>query len=193
MSRFPAFLDTCVLFGASLNDTVLRIAEQGAFRPHWSAEVLEELRRNLLALPTVSDRGANRRLQAMQDAFPEASVDGYGPLVSSMTCHPKDRHVLAAAVYSGCQVLVTFNTSDFPESCVADHSVAVVHPDAFLLDQLDLYPGAVGRALLRQVREAARPHLTLDLLMGQLARSGVPRFAAEVLRHELASIGELDD
>ena len=31
---FPAFLDTNVLYGATLCDTMLRIAEQGAFRPH---------------------------------------------------------------------------------------------------------------------------------------------------------------
>jgi len=33
--------------------------------------------------------------------------------VDSMTCHDKDRHVLAAAVKGRCEVLVTFNVSDF--------------------------------------------------------------------------------
>jgi hypothetical protein len=37
---FPAFLDTCVLFSPTLTDTLLRIAEEGAFRPRWSSEVL---------------------------------------------------------------------------------------------------------------------------------------------------------
>ena len=30
---FPAFLDTCTLFGAYLCDTLLRLAEAEAFRP----------------------------------------------------------------------------------------------------------------------------------------------------------------
>lgn len=41
--RFPA---TNVLFGAVLADTLLRIAEAGAYRPHWSPDVLAELSRN---------------------------------------------------------------------------------------------------------------------------------------------------
>jgi hypothetical protein len=35
---FPAFLDTCTLFGAYLCDTLLRLAEAEAFRPLWSAD-----------------------------------------------------------------------------------------------------------------------------------------------------------
>ncbi len=45
---FPVFLDTCAIHGATMADTLLRIAEQGAFSPHWSADVLEELGRNLV-------------------------------------------------------------------------------------------------------------------------------------------------
>ncbi|HEY1133265.1 MAG TPA: hypothetical protein VGE77_01695 [Nocardioides sp.] len=40
---FPAFLDTCVLFGQTLNDVLLRIADEDAFSPMWSAEVLGEI------------------------------------------------------------------------------------------------------------------------------------------------------
>lgn len=45
---FPAFLDTCVLYSATLRDTLLRIAEERAFRPQWSADVLAELRSVLI-------------------------------------------------------------------------------------------------------------------------------------------------
>lgn len=36
MATFPAFLDTCTLFGAYLCDTLLRLAEAGTFCPQWS-------------------------------------------------------------------------------------------------------------------------------------------------------------
>lgn len=43
-----AFLDTCVLLKSYLCDTLLSVAEAGAFRPLWSDHVLEERRRNLI-------------------------------------------------------------------------------------------------------------------------------------------------
>jgi hypothetical protein len=113
-----------------------------------------------------------------------AEVNSYESIIDSMTCHPKDRHVLAAAVRGGAQVLVTFNLDDFPDTASAPHDIAVVSPDSFLLDQLDLYPAKVGRALVLQMTEARRPPLTMGELLGRLGRAGVPAFAEEARRHE---------
>lgn len=181
---FPAFLDTNVLYSATLVDTILRIAEQGAFRPHWSAGVLAELTEVLVREAGISHERALRRIAHMQRAFPTAETIGYESLIESMMCDPKDRHVLAAAVHAGCEVLVTFNVKDFPSDS-ADHlGVCIVRPDAFLLDQLDLYPAMVGRALVAQLTAAKRPPLTMAQLLGRLDRAGVPAFAEEARRHE---------
>ena len=82
--------------------------------------------------------------------------------------------------------MVTFNVKDFPAAAVEPHEIAVVHPDAFLLDQLDPYPGRVGRALIGQLTAARRPPLTMGQLLGRLARARVPDFADEARRHEFA-------
>ncbi|MFZ5871996.1 MAG: PIN domain-containing protein [Actinomycetota bacterium] len=182
---FPAFLDTCVLFSPTLTDTLLRIAEEDAFRPHWSAEVLEELRRVLVREGMPEERAA-KRIASMESAFGEATVAGYAPLVEAMTCDLKDRHVLAAAVHARCEVLVTFNVRDFPPESTVAHQIAVVTPDAFLLDQLDLHPAKVGRALVGQVTAAKRPRLTMGQLLSRLARAGVEGFAEEARRHQFA-------
>jgi len=34
MAMFPAFLDTCTLYGAYLCDSLLRLAEAGTYRPN---------------------------------------------------------------------------------------------------------------------------------------------------------------
>lgn len=136
--RFPVFLDTNVLYPVSLADTLLRLAEVDVIRPHWSADVMEELVRNLAH--RISEDKASKRGKAMATAFPEAMVTGYENLIGGMTNEPKDRHVLAAAVHSDCEVIVTFNTSDFPPDSLSPHSLVAVRPDEFLLDQLDLYP-----------------------------------------------------
>ncbi len=36
MAMFPAFLDTCTLYGAYLCDSLLRLAEAGTYPPPWS-------------------------------------------------------------------------------------------------------------------------------------------------------------
>jgi len=77
---FPAFLDTCVLYPAYLCDTMLRLAEAAAYRPLWSAEVLDELRRNVIARNVPAER-ADRRLANMTRSFPDALVTGYESLV----------------------------------------------------------------------------------------------------------------
>jgi len=179
---FPVFLDTCVLYPGTLCDLILRIAEMGAFRPHWSQDVLDELLRNLAKLESVGEEGARRRVGAMTTAFPEASITGHERLTPGMGCDPKDRHVLAAAVHSDCQLIVTFNLRDFPVASLAPHHMDVVSPDDFLLDQLDLYPRAVVKALRQQSSDSRRPQLTPVALMAAIQRSGCPKFAAEVLR-----------
>jgi hypothetical protein len=50
----------------------------------------------------------------MRKFFPQALVYGYQPLISQMDNHPKDRHVLAAALACKSDYLVTFNLRDFP-------------------------------------------------------------------------------
>lgn len=106
-------LDTCVLLKSYLCDTLLSVAEVGAFRPLWSDHVLEELRRNLVKAGA-KPAAVEHRLGQMATYFPDARVTGYEQLIGSMTNHPKDRHVLAAAVAGRADTLVTENLKDFP-------------------------------------------------------------------------------
>lgn len=115
--RFPVFLDTNVLYPTSLADTPLRLAESDGIRPCWSVDVMIELERNLAR--RVTPEKASRRCRTTKAAFPEAMVSGYEGIVGGMGNDPKDRHVLAAAVHSDCEVIVTFNTKDFPRVALA--------------------------------------------------------------------------
>ena len=180
--RFPVFLDTCALYPALVADVLLRVAEAGAYTPHWSPQVLAELRPNLAKIDTVGDAGAGARLDAMSSAFPRAAVTRYEGLIEAMTCSPEDRHVLAAAVYAKCQVLVTYNVPDFPAASASPHGVTVLTPDQFLLDQLDLHPVWVVRSLREMSHASRKPPLSPSALLDSLARSGLAGFTAEVIR-----------
>ena len=89
---------------------------------------------------------------------------------------------MAAAVHSDCQVVVTYNLKDFPTLVMTRHQLEAVHPDTFLLDQLDLYPEAVAHALLRQSADSARPRLTPLQLMASFEKLELKDFAAELRR-----------
>ncbi|QHC57644.1 PIN domain-containing protein [Rathayibacter sp. VKM Ac-2760] len=177
--RFPAFFDTNVLYGALLNDFVLELADRGLFRPLWSKDVLFELAKNLVKNgedPVLVEK----RVGTMERCFADAMVTGYDDLVPTMTNDEKDRHVLAAAVRGGAEVLVTFNTKDFPPGSVEPFDLEILHPDVFLLDQLDLYRAPTLRALVELVEGYDSPAMTVDDFLLALARAGVPQFVAAV-------------
>jgi len=54
-----------------------------------------------------------------------------------------NRHVLAAAIQSGAQAIITFNLKDFPKETLSLYGIETIHPDAFIEYQLDLHQGAV--------------------------------------------------
>lgn len=172
---FPAFFDTNVLYGALLNDFILELADRGLFRPLWSKDVLFELAKNLVK--NGEDQAlVEKRIGTMEHYFADAMVTGYDDLVRTMTNDEKDRHVLAAAVRGGAEVLVTFNTKHFPAEAVEPFDLEVVHPDDFLLDQLDLYHAPTLCALVELVEGYDSPAITVDDLLLALTRAGVPTF-----------------
>jgi predicted nucleic acid-binding protein len=178
---FSVVLDTCVLYPAHLRDTLLRLAERGLYRALWSADIVDELRRNLIddGFPSTS---VDHLLAEMRAAFPDAEVSGYPSLVDGLTCDPKDRHVLAAAVRADAAAIVTFNVRDFPASSVEAFEIEVIDPDTFLLHQLDLAPSAVTEELTRQAAANRRQPKTLPSLLDALTRAGAPSFADELRR-----------
>lgn len=176
---FSVVLDTCVLYPAHLRDTLLRLAERGLYRPLWSADIVEELRRNLLEDGFHPD-SVGGLIAEMSNAFPDAEVGGYRSLIDGLTCDPKDRHVLAAAVRADAAAIITFNLSDFPASSVQPFEIEVIDPDTFLLDELDLAPGPVIDELHNQATANRRSPRTLPELLDALARAGAPGFASQV-------------
>ena len=74
-------------------------------------------------------------------------------------------------------MLVSSKLRHFPAHSWNELDLNVLSPDEFLLDQLDLYPDLVARALSGQVRDAAKPKLTLEELLRRLRNAGAPSFA----------------
>lgn len=184
MPRYTALLDACVLVPIALVDTLLRIAKRELYRPLWSDRILGEAADALLEIhPEIPPDMVAKRFAAMNDTFEDACVQGWEALEPTVTLpDADDRHVVAAAMRGRADAIVTANVRDFPEDVLAPLGIAVVDPDDFLLDQLDLAPRIVLDALREQAAHTRNPALTPTDLLARLARAGVPAFADEAGR-----------
>ncbi|MFP4599304.1 MAG: PIN domain-containing protein [Persicimonas sp.] len=173
---FRVVLDANVVFPFSLRDTLLRAAAAGYFQVYWSGDILDETTRNLIKTGTISEQQAVHLVEAMTAAFPEAMVEDYEPLIDVMPNDEKDRHVAAAAVTAGAQVIVTNNLKDFR---VLPEGVEAQSPDEFLVDLFDLDSQGVVTLLRKQARALKKPPKTCEELMDGLAKT-VPSFVKAV-------------
>lgn len=181
---YAAVLDACVMVPVSLCDILLRLAEERMFRPVWSKRILEEASVAIKAVhPDIPEGLIDRRIQFMGKGFPGACVGGIESIEVALELPDEDdRHVLAAAIRSRADAIVTANIKDFPAEITANFDVEVIHPDDFLMSQLDMRSRTVLDTLLAQANAAKNPRLSLDDVLNSLARAGAPRFVDEVRR-----------
>jgi hypothetical protein len=107
---------------------------------------------------------ADYRIECMRSAFPEALVVGYEPLIGFMKNQEKDRHVLAAAIWSKADAIVTANGKDFPRQCLDEFKIERMSPDRFLINQWHLDSESVARKIEDQAsssKKAMPDHLKL--------------------------------
>lgn len=176
---FPVLLDTCALFGPLLRDVLLEAGWNGMYRPHWSNGILAELERNLRRKGW-DERRINHLGEALRNSFPEAMVDVPLGFEQCLTCDPKDRHVLAAAIVGGCKVIVTQNTKDFPKSSTEPFGIRAVRPGTFLLDLYHLDRPQMVDCLRRiESRNTRYPQTIEEILHCKGLATQAPVFARE--------------
>jgi predicted nucleic acid-binding protein len=165
-------------------DALLRIAERGLYRPLWSARIIAETIDAIKEVhPTIPPGRIQQRFAEIDTAFADACVEWLPSLKEAVTLpDPDDRHVVAAAVHGMADAIVTANVRDYPLDVLEPLNITVIHPDAFLLDQLDLAPRIVLDVLRTQASQYRRSMLTPIDLIALLARAGVSAFADEAGR-----------
>lgn len=85
--------------------------------------------------------------------------------------------MLAAAVRSNAALLVTFNLGDFPQESTEPCRTEVVHPDVFLMGQLDLSPRETVSAVEQILVDYKNPPVDVSGYLFRLSKSGLPRLA----------------
>jgi predicted nucleic acid-binding protein len=188
MHHSVAFLDANVLYPAGLRSFLIYLALIGLFQPKWSKDVHEEWISNLLInRPDLTRRQLERTRRLMDKHTPGAVVKGYASLIPGLTLpDPNDRHVLAAAIRAGANIIVTKNLRDFPLPNVQRFNIEPLHPDVFILHLIELAPGQVHDAAEAHRKSLKNPPLTVANYLSMLEIQGIPRTAA-ALRFLLTS------
>lgn len=179
---FVVVYDACVLYPAPLRDLLLRVARTGLVRARWSDAILDECFRSILEnRPELKPEALDRTRALMKLAVPDCIVDGYEDLVGGLALpDPDDRHVLAAAIRAGAQIIVTFNLKDFPEEALAAYGIETKHPDEFVIDQIDLAPGAVVNVVVEQSQTLKNPPRSVAELLDTLRDCGLIQSVAKL-------------
>lgn len=193
-NRFTALIDACALFGALKRNLLLSLADADLYRVRWTARILEEVERNLAAhLAKKGDESARQKAerarQAIEHAFPDASVSGHEGLVDCIRGmpDPNDRHVVAAALKTRASVIVTDNKADFPSDVLGPFDLEVKSTDEFIADTIDLDQGRAVAAV-RQMRERFhKPEMSADALLLLMEARGLT-LSVDMLRGHVASL-----
>lgn len=140
------------------------IAVHRRYVPLWTDAILHEVIRNVARLhPAHGTEGASRRVGFMKHALPDAMVTDWEHLEQEMTNDPKDRHVLAAAVEAGAEVIVTNNVSDCPDSACHRYGISVMSADAFLCEIWSTEP-ELAKTMIEEQAASLRSHNFESLL-----------------------------
>ena len=187
MRTTVAFLDASVLYPAPLRDLLLELATSDLYRAKWSDAVHDEWIRALLRRR--SDIAAARldRTRRLMDAHVrDALVSGFEELVPAIQLpDPDDRHVVAAAIRSDSDIILTANLKDFPASAIVPHGLTAEHPDGFLARLCSESPNRFLDALARVRARLRNPPISPEDHLAALRRTGLDATVTEIHSHTL--------
>ncbi len=182
MSRFTAIYDACVLYPAPLRDFLMHLALTDLFRAKWTDLIHDEWIRNVLKKrPDITAAQLARTRELMDLHVRDCMVTGYEELEAAIALPDEDdRHVVAAAIRSQCDVIVTFNLKDFPPEVIGQYGIEAQHPDEFIRQLFDLDETAVCAAAKNQRASLKRPPCEVDRFLEILEHQGLLQTVCEL-------------
>lgn len=175
--RFICVLDTNVIYPIEIRDILLWFAHHDLYTPKWSQHIFDEWE-NVMRKKGLSETEISKRTQTVQKAFPDALVENYESLIQGLTLpDAKDRHVLAAAIKTNGNIIVTNNLKHFPEDYLSSFGLMARTADDFVTDLIDLNPQKAVKAFLEMVSHKRNPPLTELQVLDRLRARGLKQSA----------------
>ncbi|MBI1183774.1 PIN domain-containing protein [bacterium] len=171
--RFTCVLDTNVIYPIEIRDLLFWLAWYDLYTPKWSEHIFDEWI-VVMKRKGIDHKEAIKRAQRANEAFPDALVKNYAGLMSNLTLpDKKDRHVLAAAIKTNANVIVTNNIKDFPVEYLATFGLSAKTADNFLTDIIDLNPEQAIAAFKQMVLNRRNPDLDEFEVLDRLRKAGL--------------------
>jgi len=160
-------------------------AGAGLYRAKWTERIHEEWTGNVLKdRPDLSRDQLFRTRDLMNLAVADALVEGYEDLIPSLLLPDEnDRHVLAAAIASASDAIVTFNLRDFPRSELEKYRLDALHPDDFISHQCEVDGAAVLVSAQRCRARLKNPPRSAADYLDTLERQGLPKTVTFLRNH----------
>jgi len=176
---FIVVYDANALYGNTLRDLLIRIAQTDLVQAKWTDRILDEVLGGVKKRhPDLGPERIDRLRELMIQAVPDCIVRGHEPLIEGLQLRdPDDRHVLAAAIKAGAQVIVT-SDKDFTSKALAPWNIEAKTPDEFVLDQIEIADRMIWGCVQQIANSRSNPPETVEDVLGQLERAGLLRSAA---------------
>jgi predicted nucleic acid-binding protein len=172
-ARFTCVLDTNVIFPVEIRDLLFWFAHYDLFTPKWSENILDEWAK-VIKKKGGTDEDIENRIRKTRQAFPDAMVENYESLIKTLKLpDEKDRHVLAAAIKTNANLIVTHNLKDFPNDYLAQFGLSAKSPDDFAADLIDLNPKQAIQAFRELVLNRRNPELDEYEVLVRFRKNGL--------------------
>jgi len=186
-SRPTTIIDACVLCSPLKRSLILSLAQADFFCVRWSDEILDETEKAIIIILSkrgyddAAERAAQSRL-SMQQAFAEASVVNYEDHGKEIRKLPDegDRHIIAAAIKSRADIIVTENLKDFPRKVLAKYGIEAKSSDEFVAAAINLSPSIAKAAIERMHHRQDWPKMSLDKLILEMEKTGLTKTVAQL-------------
>ena len=150
-----AVLDACVLYPTVLREILQGAGAAGLYQPVFSDRILREWVLATAKLGPAAPAIAEGEAAALRAAFPRGLEREHPEIEARLILpDPNDRHVLASAIASGADAIVTFNAQDFPGHVLAAEGITRRDPDGFLWELQSGTPDAMA-GIVEAVRAKA--------------------------------------
>ncbi len=171
--RFKAVLDTNVIFPIVVRDLLFWFAYYELYTPKWSDNIFDEWK-EVMIRKGVNEAEALKRVQKANEAFPDALVKNYHGLITELDLPDEDdRHVLAAAIRTNANVIVTNNLKDFPREYLNSFGLKAKSADDFLTDIIDLNQNKAVKAFKEMVLNRKNPAMDEYQVLESLRKNGL--------------------